>query len=458
MNLLAKKFPTILGILLLVAAIATGWWYVGKNKIVPSTEIKPNKVRITNVADNKFTVSWITTSPTIGEVEFGTVGEKITNKAIDDRDSLSAGSQEYVTHHVTIPGLQPSTQYAFRIVSGASRTRFDNNGSPYTITTGPIIAETPSAESFYGQVEDENKSAATGAIVYVTIPGAATLSTLAKSSGNYSVPLSTSRVEDLKSYALYDPRATVVNVNVEYGKGEATAVVTLANAKPVPTIAFSQNHDFRTVVEDPAIAQVEPVASESAVPTIFNVEPLGDTGDTVGEVVLLNPGEEGEEIATTKPEFRGTGPSSTVLSITVHSATPYSDTIVVANNGSWSWSPPANLEPGEHTVIIAYIDEQGLEQTIERTFTVATVMAVSGDPAFESTPSASVKASASPKASVKPSPSSSSDYETDPSPSPREAMPSTESGVPVTGVMTPTLLTAVLGFAIMVLGALLLAI
>lgn len=457
MNLLTKKFPTIIGLLILVGAVVAGWYYLTKMKPSIPAEIQPNKVRITNVADNKFTVSWITPSSVPGEIEYGKVGEKLTTRVADDRDTLSEGAKAYITHHITVSELQPNTQYAFRIVSGENKVRFDKNGSPYTVTTGPLISETPTAESFYGQVETTDKQMAEGAIVYVTIPGAGALSTLVKTSGNYSVPLSTARSEDLKQYVTYDPRATVVNVNVQYGQEEATAVVTLANAKPVPIIAMGQNHDFRAEQEEPNIAQVEPVEEKPETPTVFNVEPLGDIPEPTGEVILLNPEEEGEELATTKPEFRGTGPGSTVLSITVHSVTPYSDTVVIGSNGNWTWTPPANLEPGEHTVIIAYIDAEGLEQTIERTFTVAQVMAINGDPAFEATPSASVKASATPKPSVKPSPSSSANSEVLPSPSPRDSMPSTESGVPVTGIMTPTLLTALLGFAIMVVGALLLA-
>jgi hypothetical protein len=189
---------------------------------------------------------------------------------------------------------------------------------------------------------------------------------------------------------------------------------------------------------------------------VFNVEPLGDgtRGGGSGEVKLLNPAREGEVVATTLPEFRGVAPGSTVLAITVHSNTPYSDTVIASNDGTWAWSPPDELEPGEHVITIAYLDTDGIEQIIERTFTVSKALAQEGDPSFEATPSGSTASpSPSPSPSLKPSPTGSSVATA----SPRVTTPSTQSGVPVSGVLEYTWLTAGLGLLVIVLGVTLLA-
>src|SRR4029079_8970262 len=99
----------------------------------------------------------------------------------DDRDSGTTQTA-YTTHHVTIEGLQPSTQYAFRILSGEKPTRYDNNGTPYTTSTGPVVGATPTSQNFYGKVEQANKQPAGGSLVYVTIPGSATASTIVSES------------------------------------------------------------------------------------------------------------------------------------------------------------------------------------------------------------------------------------------------------------------------------------
>jgi len=447
MNLLAKRLPTILGILLLVGLAMGGWYAIQKSKPVISEETRPTKVRITNVADNKFTISWVTKAASLGMVEYGVVGEKLDKQASDERD-VGGTTGKYKTHHVTVTGLQPSTQYAFRILSGEKQTRFDNNGSPYSASTGAVIGATPLAESFYGEVELASGRPAEGSIVYVALPGAQPASVLVKSSGSYSLQLSTIRTTDGNNYVEYDRETAVVSVSVESGEQEASATVALSAAAPVPTITLGQNHDFlpkqATVAEVGTKEEPSSTPSAGSTPTIFNVEPLSNEALAKEKVILLNPAKEGEEVATTMPEFRGLAPEATVLSITVHSSVPYSGTVTVASDGTWEWTPPAELSAGEHTISINYIDTAGIEQTLQRTFTVSTALAAEGDPSFEATPSGQIYASPTPSLTA--------------TASPRVNAPSTESGVPVSGVTEFTLLTGALGIVIMVIGALMLAI
>lgn len=85
MQILTKRIPTLVGLLLIVAGVFGGYKYLQGGKIDQSKEITPNKVRITNIADNKFSVSWVSDLATIGYVEYGEIGGKLTNKAYDDR-------------------------------------------------------------------------------------------------------------------------------------------------------------------------------------------------------------------------------------------------------------------------------------------------------------------------------------------------------------------------------------
>lgn len=437
MSWLTKRIPTVLGLLLL-AAILGGWWYwQSQNKPKIDQAIVPQEVRITNVQDNKFSISWTTKSKTQGAIEYGEVGQKMTNTAVDER-----GSEERLTHQVTVAGIQPSTAYAIRILSGPEKLKFDNNGSPYTVTTGPVIGTTPPSRNLYGQIELPTGQLPDEAIVYLALPGASVASAVTTNGGNYTFTLSTIRTSDLKSYVAVDPAATIASVTIVDGKTATVATVSLANAEPVPKITLGKNVDFRTnpQAETPEVAQVE----EPVKPEIFNVEPLKTSNDvnlvTTPTVVILNPGSEGEKINSLRPEFRGTGPKSTTLSLTITGQKSVSDTVQVGSDGTWSYAPQSDLKTGSQILTLSYLNSAKIEQRVSRGFVIGTGTA--GDPAFVATPSASRKASATPVASTKASPT----------PSSRAAMPATESGVPVTGVVENTWMGIGLGVLLIITG------
>lgn len=442
MNFLTKRLPTILAILLLVALGGGLWWFWQSNKPVVAEGAKPQKVRITNVADNKLTVSWLTKEAVEGSVEWGVVGGKMEQVTGDER-----GGGEYKTHHVTITGLQPLSQYSLRIVSGGGK--FDNGGSPYGVTTGRVVGTTPPAESFYGEV----KGAQAGAVVYVALPDAQVASSLVTATGSYSIPISTVRNKAGDGYVKYDPLTTVATVTVEDGVQTGSAMVLLGASTPVPAISMGQQHDYRSVeAVQPEVAEVSATDDGGGeLPGVFNVEPLGSGNQAASEVVLLNPEAEGEVVATTQPEFRGLAPTGATLVITVHSVQTYTQTVTSGEDGTWEWTPPGELAGGEHTITIAYVDAAGIERVITRAFTVSTALAQGGDPAFEATPSGST-ASPTPTPTATPTATPASTAGA----SPRAGLPSTESGVPVTGVFELTLLTGAIGLVIMVLGAALL--
>ncbi len=457
MSLLTKRFPTILGLFFLVVIVVGIFFYYSNTKAIKvSNEIVPTKVRITNVADNKFSVSWVTAGSTTGEIEYGLVGEKLTTKAKDDRDTSSKGT--FQTHHVTVEGLQPSTQYAFRILTGDKPTRFDNSGSPYTVATGPVIGATPSSQNFYGNVVLSSKQPAEGALVYISFPGAAPASAVVREGGNYAFTLSTLRSSDNRSYITYDPSASIASITVESGKLQSIVSASLANSAPVPPITLGQNAEFLSQPQKAEIAQVVPAEvqqptseTKAETPSIFNVEPLVPESANInavstGAVTILNPKEVGEVLKTLRPEFRGTGPAGTTLSIALKGQKAISDTIQVASDGTWTWAPVIDLKTGKQTITVSYLPSGGTTQKVEREFSIST--STTGlDPAFVSSPSASVKTTA--QASSSPVSSSSA--------TPRVTMPNTDEGTPVTGVIENTLLTGALGLVIMVVGAVLLA-
>ena len=454
MKILSRRIPTLLGLLFIGALVYVAYYFFGRSSVNNNASILPKEIRITNVADNKFSVSWITDEPTEGKIEYGEVGSKIDQVVVDDRDNQEKTSQ-YLTHHVSIEGLQPNTQYVFRIVSGDKKTVFDNKGSPYTVTTGSVIAQTPASVNFYGNVQSSAKQPATDSLVYLTLPGGITSSTVAKENGNYAFTLSTIRTSDGKSYVEFDPSATIANILVDSGTLQSNVNVTLTNSTPVPPITLGQNQDFMTEATTPNVAQVEQAQNNSdttpmvpETPSIFNVEPLGEINAvTTNGLTILNPKTEGETLNTLRPEFRGTATPGNTISIALTGQKSISDTVLVSSDKTWSWAPVIDLKVGKQKITVSMVGSGGTSEKVERSFTVASPN-TSVDPAFVSTPSAT-KASTLPTATASASAKASS--------TPRAAMPATDSGVPVTGVIENTLLTAGLGIVIMVIGAALLA-
>lgn len=160
MNLQITKVFRILakGVLVLTGLFLLGFlgWTVYRG-----VKFRPYKVRVTNVTDSAFTVSWVTDSPMPGIVYYG---EKDTflpgplawlgkKKAVDDRDFSDAQSEcvrkfnkeasknrdenftidasgfdcndvkvwkygKYFTHHVTVQNLEAEKEYFFRVGDG----------------------------------------------------------------------------------------------------------------------------------------------------------------------------------------------------------------------------------------------------------------------------------------------------------------------------------------------------
>lgn len=470
MNIFRARLPTIVGLLVLGVGIAAGIYIVNSRKVVVDTEsFRPSAVRITNIADNKFSVSWVSSTATVGKVLYGKVGEELTQVALDDRDTLGGGvGGDYITHHVTVEGLQPNTQYAFRIESGSGGAIYDDAGKPYTVTTGPVLTTTPPANSVYGEVREQSNLPAEGSLVYLAIPGSVPLSTLVKASGNWTISMSTARTSDLGSYIEFDPKATVISISVEAGKQQASATVNTANSTPVPLIVLGESYDFRK--EQVAEVDVEPEteASDSAGEEatiaeigdlefsdlgVFNVDPLGDQANADTAVILLNPAEEGEVLATERPDFRGTGPIGKELSILVGANKTYSGVTDVEADGTWSWSPPGDLDIGANTITITYQDAEGVARVLQRGFNVLE----GGEfPAFEATPSGQTTPSPSPtptpSSSPSPSPSGSVSPSSSPSASGSPKASVSPSELPQAGIMELTTSTVGVGLLLILLG------
>lgn len=417
-SLMRQRIPTILGLGILVLGVVGGVLLVGQGTggFLPraSAEYTPQQVRITNITENGFTVSFKTQEAASGSIKYGTEENSLRTEVRDDRDQLSGQSGSYLTHHVTVKGLQPQTQYYFQIVT-QGRQIFENNGKPFQVRTARA-SEPAAARSAYGSVLNQAGNPASGALVYITTQGGSPQSAYVKSDGSWSIPLAALRTQDLSSIFPTED-TTIMNVQVV---GNASNEVlnfsaTVAQLSPVETLQFGaevpQFDQEGETIEDQESAPEPPGdgtgddegADQSGADQVGGFADLLSDDDRfstqqIENVTIVFPSEEAEVVNSTRPELSGQAPPGAVLQIEVHSETPHYGVVQSDAQGNWSWTPPADLEPGEHTITVTYTDENGQQQRMTRNFLV---MVDASLPAFESTPSGRV---ASPTPSPRPSP------------------------------------------------------
>jgi len=222
----------------------------------------------------------------------------------------------------------------------------------------------------------------------------------------------------------------------------------------MPKITLGQNFDFREIAEaKTTIPEEEQEPQPEATPTSkFSLEEANPSATPSGELTITNP-EAQEEINTQKPQFLGTGPVGETLTITIESPATYSGVISADQSGNWKWTPPENLETGEHTVTVSYTDNNGIIQKIAKSFTVLAA-GESSMPAMTASPSGETTTSgeSSPSAEVSPTSTPTATPTISSTDSGRTSMPSTESGVPTSGYLTPTFLIFIMGTSFIFMG------
>jgi hypothetical protein len=426
--------PTILGIFVLLAGVFAGVFFLRNAqvfKIGASAEATPKDIRISNITDSSVTISWTTDKETVGFINWGN-SQNNTSKI----ENEEANSQKYFSHNVSLTGLTANTNYFYKINSDG--TTFDNGGIPWQFTTGGTLEINKTSILLSGNVISATGIPKVKSLVYASV-GGYLLSTQTSETGNFVFQLGSVRNPDLKSYAQIDMSSTLVQISVVAPPdGVASAQIFPQSGNPVPTIIIGQVYDFRS---SPANNQGGSPNANLNLPqnqnqdSKFNIDVPSSTPKPTS--VILESLTEGETINSQKPQFFGKGPSGESIEITVNSQDPISATVEIPKTGSWSYSIPTDLVPGDHSITISWVDASGITRFLKRNFVVQAGEA----PAFTAsqsgtttTPNPNATATATPKSSLTPSPVATG-----------TAMP-----VPVTGDFTPTLILFVMGLMVII--------
>ncbi len=446
-----SKIPTILGILILLAGVIAGVYFLNRAQIFnagASPTVTPKDIRMSNITDTSATISWITADQTSDFVFWGT-----SQGSLGKVGNESTSDQKYFTHSITLTGLSPSTTYFYKINSNGGN--FDNNGIPWQFTTGPAITEGQNSITVSGSVITSSGAPSKRAIVYITIDGYV-LSTLTSDGGNFVLQLGSARTSDLTAFAQIDPSQTTLSISVEGESGNtATAQVYPQSANPVPPLILGQSQDFRSL--PPNQTGQNPNASlnlpqGSSQESKFNVSTSSATPTSTS--VILESIQQGETITTNQPQFFGKGPGREKITITIHSENPISESLMIPQSGSWSWSVPTPLSAGSHTITISWIDASGITRSLTRDFVVQ-----AGEiPAFTASQSSQIQTpTPAPTTAPTPTPTTAAIAAAlptiAPTSTPVEISPTpiaSPASLPVTGDLTPTIFLSIMGLIIIV--------
>jgi len=402
-----KRIPTILGLLFLIGAVFGGIYLTNQNTnpvSKASGTCDPINPQITNITYNSANISFTTSSECLSNIS-------INNKNFENLKLKSK------IHYFEITNLKESNSYQFTIISDGKNYTSDSFSFQTAVKPNKTI---PSSNLAWGRVFTPEGQSASDAIVYLNIPGGSPLSALITTSGNWNISLSTSFNESLTDW--FTPPANIEEnlVVLSPGYDQTQIVSNTSRNNPVPDITLGQNNFSSPQNLEPS--------SESLIKTETDLT-------TQHPLTITNPSDN-ETLSSQKPDFFGTGPSKTKISVKVESDPVYTDTITVNDDGSWNWSPPQNLAPGEHTITVTTSDNK----TVSKKFIV--LAAESSQPAFSSSPSASTptptpskKLTITPTVKVTNTPTITKVKTTN---------PSTASGVPQTGTTLPTLILIIL--------------
>jgi len=201
------------------------------NQAPPAPVPTIRAIRVANVRDTSFTVSWVTDVASTGSVSWrpGTSTASPTF-AVDVRGADTSST----VHQVTVTGLAASTRYLFDVTSGA--TTETNGGAHFAVTTGPVLS-IPAADSVHGTIVRKDGTTPSAVTIHLTASGSAgtsaPISTLVRTADakSWLLGLGNLRTADASAAFAYTD-ATILTVQADGGAdGTAVGTVTVADAR-----------------------------------------------------------------------------------------------------------------------------------------------------------------------------------------------------------------------------------
>ena len=355
----SKRIPTLLGILLIVIGVGTTSYLV-KTGVTLTSKASPSEtaqnIRISNVTDSSFTVSFTTEALVIGSINFGK-DKNLGQTALDNRDGQGS-LKEHKIHYITVKNLDSSSDYYFSITSGSKE--FLQKAQPFIVKTAPASSgHSPIEKTVKGEIVMPNGKSPKEAIVYLNSDNSQTLSTLVREDGFYSLSANSLKTENLTSYFTFSSK-TIFRLLV-VGKDSLTSNAKFngSETEELPPITLGSDYDF---------IQSNLSTATSSASTGFSSLPAQES--TAGKIPKINIPKNNQTFTDSQPKFSGTALPNSTVEITIHSDDNIKAQATTDAYGNWSFRPPSALSPGGHTITIITRDASGILKTLTQSFTV----------------------------------------------------------------------------------------
>jgi len=437
------KIPTLLGLFLVVimiGAMAIGSEMYFRTTTAASGSIQPKQVRMTNISDTTFTVSWTTESPATGAISI-TSSSLPVQVIFDDQDTgglpvtttKKVALEPRLIHSATFRSGTPDIEYAITILSSGKKSI--DGDKPYQVrTAGVLTTEIGNLEPAYGTIINEDNTPVSGALVSLVLDGSQILSTITKPSGTWLIPLNLIRTADLTSYLPITERMNVT-ITVRADGAETTAITDTLNDSPVPDMMMGKTYDFRRA--NAHVPGEQLALHTTPAPTKPATAVLGTSTAKPSNKVTLTIPAEGAAIPTTLPLIQGTGIPGKRVSLILGITTPVTGSTIVAADGLWSFTPQKPLAAGKQSVTITTPDINNKPVAITHMFEILkSGTQVLGD--------------ATPSATLTLTPTPSSTESATPTATPTESLEAEPP--PISGNELPTIILLLLGAGLMLGG------
>lgn len=353
-----KRIPTILGIILILLGIPLTTFILRDQAVFKSgasSSNEPINIKVTNISDKSFTITYQTDALATGSISYGS-NKNLGESELDDTDKERGSFSPKKIHSISAKQLIPATKYYLTITSGSST--FLNNGVPFEATTGPNISS-PSAQqnSMSGKIILPDGNASSETLVYLSTEKSQILSSTTTNDGKFIFLLKNLRSDDLSSYLDVDDN-TVFKIIATNGSLASSVSASLSQGNSIPTITLSNNYDFSQEATSTASKSAQSLSFPSISLPIKSLQPE-----------ITNP-RESQTFVDQKPQFNGTSLPNEKVEIIIHSDEQITTQVTADSNGNWTYKPPNNLSPGAHTITIKTRDSSGILTTIVKSFTV----------------------------------------------------------------------------------------
>jgi hypothetical protein len=340
-------------------------WTVRNNTLVnirANPSYTPKDIKISNITDNSFTISYITSDLITGSLSYGTT-TNVGNVLLDDKDKTTGKPSIHQLHYFTINNLNAGSQYYFTILSGDQT--FNDNGLPYSVSTGQTLQPNSSNQiTASGNVLLPDATYPKEAIIYIKTINSQLLSAPILPDGSFRISLATLRDLNLKNYLQLTDNDTL-ELSFIGDSYQASATVFVRDALHIPTISLSQQYSFTTdsVLIPTTTTDASMSAQSVLLPKFSSDNPLSKNPQ------IIVPSKD-QAFNDRQPQFSGTALPYKTVDIIIQSTTTIQTAVKTDSNGNWSYRPTAPLIPGNHTITISTRDESGLIQTIVQSFVV----------------------------------------------------------------------------------------